>query len=175
MDRAEAGAEQVINLIKSYVLTFALLAARAYRTNVLYTAIPGGEHSRVMKKLLYQGCVLMIAALACANFSGCQTSNTASSAGAATAAPNQDGGRLIIHRAANLGQGLLVSIDGVKNPPVREGETYTGTLAPGQHVVSVILYPNRLNLPPTVKTLTIEKGKTYAFTAIWQGDTLVLR
>ena len=117
----------------------------------------------------------MIVALACANFSGCQTSNTASSGSAATAAANQDGGALIIYRAANLGQGLLVSIDGVTKSPVREGETYNGMLAPGQHVVSVILYPNRLNLPPTVKTLTVEKGKTYRFTAIWKGDTLVLR
>ena len=81
-----------------------------------------------------------------------------------------NGGQLIIYRAANLGETLFVTIDGVAKGQVRRGDTYTGALSPGQHVLSVILQPNNLNLPPTVKKLTIEKGKTYAFTAMWAGD-----
>lgn len=129
-----------------------------------------------MKKHLYPACGLLIIALACASFSGCETSSTASSTSAATAAaPNMDGGQLVIFRAANLGETLFVTIDGVKKGQVRQGDTFKGALSPGQHVVSVILMPNELNLPPTVKKLTVEKGKTYAFTAMWEGDTLVLR
>jgi hypothetical protein len=128
-----------------------------------------------MKKLLYPACGLFIVALACVSFSGCATSNTASSGSAATAAPNMNGGQLVIFRAANLGETLFVTIDGVKKGQVREGDTFKGALSPGQHVLSVILMPNELNLPPTVKKLTVEKGKTYSFTAMWEGDTLVLR
>jgi hypothetical protein len=57
---------------------------------------------------------------------------------------------------------------------VREGDTYTGPLSSGQHVLSVIAEPNQLNLSPTVKRLTVKKGQTYTFTAMWQGNTLGL-
>jgi hypothetical protein len=127
-----------------------------------------------MKKINYHSCALLIVALACATFAGCQTSPTASSGSAMTVATNTDAGRLIINRAANLGETLFVSIDGVKVSQVRKGDTYTGPLSPGQHVLSVILEPNHLNLPPTVKHLTVKKGQTYTFTAMWQGETLVL-
>ncbi len=128
-----------------------------------------------MKKLLYSACGVLIVALACANFSGCSTSETTSSTSTTAVVPNANGGQLVIYRAANLGEGLFVTIDGVQKAQVRQGDTYTTVLSPGQHVVSVILMPNNLNLPPTVKKLTVEKGKTYAFTAMWAGDTLVLR
>ena len=139
--------------------------------NTGVTAVSG------MKKSTYHSCALLIVALACAIFSGCQTSTTASSGSAMTVATNKDAGRLIIHRAADFGSGedLLVSIDGVKVSQVREGDTYTGPLSPGQHVLSVIAEPNQLNLSPTVKHLTVKKGQTYTFTAMWQGSTLVLR
>jgi hypothetical protein len=129
-----------------------------------------------MKKSTYHSCALLIVALACATFSGCQTSTTPSSGSAMTVATNKDAGRLIIHRAADFGSGedLIVSIDGVKVSPVREGDTYAGPLSPGQHVLSVMAEPNRLNLSPTVKHLTVKKGQTYTFTAMWQGNTLVL-
>ena len=127
-----------------------------------------------MKKSTYHSCALLIVALACAIFSGCQTSTTASSGSAMTVATNTDAGRLVIKRAANLGETLFVSIDGVKVSQVRKGDTYTGPLSPGQHVLSVIAEPNQLNLSPTVKRLTVKKGQTYTFTAMWQGNTLVL-
>lgn len=45
---------------------------------------------------------------------------------------------------------------------------------PGQHILSVILRPNQLNLRPTQKRLTVIKGQTYTLTASWQDETLVL-
>ena len=89
---------------------------------------------------------------------------------------SENAGRLIIRRAANLGAGLFlnVSIDGVRVGALARGQTYRGPLSPGQHVISVILRPNQLNLPPAQKSLTVVKGQTYTFTAMWQGQTVVL-
>jgi hypothetical protein len=133
-----------------------------------------------MKKFnYYHCCVLLIAALACAALVGCETSGTAA-AGSTTsmAAPtSQDAGHLIIRRAANLGTGqfLDVSIDGVRVGALARGQTYKGPLSPGQHTVSVILRPSQLKRAPTQKSLTVVKGQTYTFTAMRQGDTIVLR
>jgi hypothetical protein len=131
-----------------------------------------------MKKLNYHSCVLLIAALACAGLSGCETSSTAApGATASVAAPaGQGAAQLIIRRAPNMGTGLFldIKIDGVKVGALSMGETYRGSLSPGKHVVSVILRPNQLNLPPTKKTLTAVKGQTYTLTAMWQGQTVVL-
>jgi hypothetical protein len=84
---------------------------------------------------------------------------------------------LIIRRAANMGTGLFldIDIDGASVGSIGMGEKYRGSLSPGQHVVSVLLRPNQLNLPRAQKTLTVEKGQTYTLTAIWQGSTVVLR
>ena len=132
-----------------------------------------------MKKISYYSCVLVIAALACAGLSGCETSGTAApGATASVAAPaSQNAAQLIIRRAPNMGTGLFldVKIDGVRVGALSMGETYRGSLSPGQHVVSVILRPNQLNLAPTKKSLTVVKGQTYALTAMWQGETVVLR
>jgi hypothetical protein len=132
-----------------------------------------------MKKLNYHSCVLLIAALACAGLSGCETSSTAApGATASVAAPTGQGAaQLIIHRAPNMGSGLFldVKIDGTRVGALSVGETYRGTLAPGQHAISVIVRPNALNLPPTKKTLTVVKGQTYMLTAMWEGQTVVLR
>ena len=90
---------------------------------------------------------------------------------------SQSAARLIIRRAANMGTGLFldIDIDGASVGSIGMGEIYRGSLLPGQHVVSVLLRPNQLNLPRTQKTLTVEKGQTYALTAMWQGNTVVLR
>jgi len=115
-----------------------------------------------MKTFSYYSCVLVIAALACAGLSGCETSGTAApGATASAAAPaSQNAAQLIIRRAPNMGTGLFldVKIDGVRVGALSMGETYRGSLSPGQHVVSVILRPNQLNLSPTKKTLTVAKG-----------------
>jgi len=133
------------------------------------------------KKFNYQGCTLLVAALtlACVGFSNYKTQGIPSHNSAALmAAPaGTNAGHLIIRRAANLGTGLFldIDIDGASVGSIGPGKTYRGTLSPGQHVVSVLLRPNRLNLPRTQKTLTVESGRTYTFTAMWQGQTVVLR
>jgi len=130
-----------------------------------------------MKRFNYYYCLLLIATLAWAALSGCE-STSAGSAGAATAAaPVQGGGQLIVRRSPTMGSNLVldVSVDGALMGSVSEGQTFQRSLAPGTHVVSVLLRPNGLNLQPTKKTITIAKGQTYALNAEWRGETLVLR
>ena len=130
-----------------------------------------------MKRFNYYHCVLLIATLAWAALSGCE-STSAGSAGAAAAAPAvQGGGQLIVRRSPTMGSNLVldVSVDGALMGSVSEGQTFQRSLAPGTHVVSVLLRPNGLNLQPTKKTITIAKGQTYALNAEWRGETLVLR
>jgi hypothetical protein len=115
--------------------------------------------------------VAMIA-VAC-SFLGCQT--TAPGPSATASAPHANAGRLTISRAANLGEMLVVTVDGGKPVTVRAGDIFTTSLSPGKHVVSAILQPNQLNLTPTKLNLNVEKGKSYAYTAMWRGDTLVLQ
>ena len=125
-----------------------------------------------MKKLSYYYCVLLIGALACAGFLASGTSSAAT-----REQPGTNPGRLIIYRAANLGTGVFldVNIDGANAATIGMGQTYTGSLSPGKHAITVILRPNMLFLSPTQKTLTVESGQTYAFTAMWEGQNLVLR
>jgi hypothetical protein len=131
-----------------------------------------------MKKFGYYCYVLLITALVCAGLAGCETSGTTAPGTTASAAgsASQDASQLIIRRAANLGSGLFldITINGVRVGSLSVGRTYRGSLAPGQHVVSVLLVPNQLNLPPTKKTLTVVKGQTYDLTAMWQGNVVVL-
>ena len=129
-----------------------------------------------MKRYNYYICGLLIVALACFTFSGCQTSNTgASGSTAAMAAPSKNAGRLIIQRAANFGDRLVlnVSIDGAQVASLVMGRSYNGTLSPGQHVISLTISPYR-SMPPSTKRLTVQAGQTYSFTAMWKGQSLVL-
>ena len=130
-----------------------------------------------MQKQNYLSCGLLIAALACFIFSGCQTSSTGTSGSAASmAAPSKNAGRLTIQRAANFGSDLSLNIliDGAQVASLVEGRSYNGTLSPGQHVLSLTVDPNRGGIPPTTKRLTVQAGQTYSFTAMWQGQRLVL-
>jgi predicted small secreted protein len=128
-----------------------------------------------MKKFNYLGFSLLAVALVCATLTGCETSNTTSGS-AATAAPNPNGGRLVINRAANLGTDLTlyVSIDGKQVGQLPEGQSYSGSMSPGPHVVSCIVQPNRQALNPTQKRVSVAKGQTYTFTAMWKAEKLVL-
>src|SRR5262245_43863474 len=124
------------------------------------------------KRLLRSGCELMVTALTIAAFSSCQTNSNSSSTMAAS--PSSDAARLVIKRAANLGEVAILSVDGAKVSEIRMGDTYNGSLSPGKHVIAVLLEPNQLNLAPTKKTLTAEKGKTYTYTVAWKGDSVVV-
>jgi hypothetical protein len=148
------------------------MGLRSYLRKRLHQIILG------MKKFTYHFCVLLIGALACAGFSGCETTSTAApGASASVAAPaGQGAAQLVIRRAPNMGTGLFldVTIDGARVGALAPGQTYRGALSPGQHTVAVLLRPNQLNLPPTRKTFTVAKGQTYRLTASWQGQTVVL-
>jgi hypothetical protein len=99
-----------------------------------------------MKKYNYHICGLLIVALVWFTFSGCQTSTT-----------------------------LNVSIDGAQVATLVEGRSYNGTLSAGRHVLTLSVDPNLGGIPPTTKRLTVQKGQTYSFTAMWSGQRLVLR
>jgi hypothetical protein len=120
----------------------------------------------------------LIAALGFTTFAGCETTGTgaSSSTTAASTVANANSGRLVIKRVANIGTGLVlnVSIDGKHVASVGSGQTYKGSLPAGPHVVSVILEPNGMNLAPTQKRITVQKGQTYTFTATWDGNVLAL-
>ena len=123
-----------------------------------------------MQRFTRRGCAVLIAALALASAAlYAPTSNAASREPAAA--------RLTIRRAANLGVGLFltVSIDGVKVADLGYGQTYDAPVSSGQHVLSVILRPNQLFLRPTQTNLTVEPGRTYVLTAMWEGEQVVLR
>ena len=129
-----------------------------------------------MQKQNYLSCGLLIAALACFTFSGCQTTSTgASGSTASMAAPSRNAGRLTIDRAANFGSDLSlnVSIDGAQVASLVEGRSYNGNLSPGQHVISLSVTPTR-GRPPTTKRLMVQAGQTYSFTAMWKGQRLFL-
>ena len=129
-----------------------------------------------MKKYNCHICGLLIVVLVCFIFSGCQTNSTGTSGSAAsTAAPTKNAGRLTIQRAGNFGDRLAlnVSIDGAQVASLVEGRSYNGTLSPGQHVISLTVTPYRY-MPPSTKRLTVQAGQTYSFTAMWEGQRLVL-
>ena len=129
-----------------------------------------------MKKIVYLSSSLIVIALSIAIFSGCGTTGSSSNATTTTTTASANSGRLVINRAANMGSALFlnVSIDGKHAGSFGVGQGYNGYLSEGPHVVSVILEPNNLNLAPTKKSITVQKGHTYTFTAMWQGDSVVL-
>jgi hypothetical protein len=88
----------------------------------------------------------------------------------------KSGGHLIVNRVANFGDGLSlsVSVDGKEVARLGEGQNYDGYLPPGQHVVSAMVAPNLVGATTWRKTMSIKTGQTYSFTAIWQGQNVVL-
>jgi len=149
-----------------------------YKTKGLLRSNPESNKLLGMKRYNYHICGLLIVALVCFIFSGCQTSSTgASGSTASMAAPSKNAGRLTIQRAANFGTDLSlnVSIDGAQVAGLSEGRSYNGTLSAGQHMLTLTVDPNRGGIPPTTKRLTVQKGQTYSFTAMWSGERLVLR
>ena len=113
---------------------------------------------------------LVILACACLALAACETTPSAAS----NAAISQSGGRLIVHRQADLGVDLVLSIDGKETATVRVADTYNGYLAPGRHVISVIPAPNQQNQSASAATLMVEIGKTYSFIAVRQGGNVAL-
>src|SRR5881394_1571925 len=109
-------------------------------------------------------CICLISA-------GCATNQ----AGPGTAAP-PNSGHLLVYRVANFGTdlSLVVSVDGKDVGSFTEGRNYDGYLAAGQHVLTARVDPNRTGTGPGRKTLTVQAGQTYSYTAAWSGGNLRL-
>jgi hypothetical protein len=117
--------------------------------------------------------IIYILSLACAGIFlvGCETTQ----AGAAAAAP-ANSGHVLIYRVANFGadMALVVSVDGKDVGSFSEGANYSGYLPAGQHRLTVRAEPNRGGVGPGRKTLTVQAGQTYVYTAAWSGGNLRL-
>jgi hypothetical protein len=105
-------------------------------------------------------------------FIGCET--TGPGLGGAAIPPNS--GHLIVNRVANFGTdlSLVVSVDGRDVGSFTEGRGYDGYLPAGKHTLTARVDPDRLGTGPTRKTLTVQAGQTYSYTAAWSGQNLVL-
>jgi hypothetical protein len=111
-------------------------------------------------------------AFACLIFSSCAGNQGGLGAGPAPA----NSGHLIVTRVANFGEnlGLVVSVDGKDVGSFSEGRSYSGYLSAGQHVITARADPHQPGARPGRKTLTVQAGRTYSYTAAWSGGNLVL-
>ena len=116
--------------------------------------------------------IIHILSLACACLI---TAGCATQPGAATAPP-PNSGHVLIYRVANFGTdlSLVVSVDGKDVGSFTEGRNYSGYLSAGQHRLTARVDPNRAGTGPARKTLTVQAGQTYSYTAAWSGQKLVL-
>jgi hypothetical protein len=114
--------------------------------------------------------IIYIVSLACAGLiTGCATNQ-------ATAPIPANSGHVIVTRVANFGEnlGLVVSVDGKDVGSFSEGRSYSGYLSAGQHVITARAEPRQPGSRPGRKTLTVQAGQTYSYTAAWSGGNLVL-
>jgi hypothetical protein len=116
--------------------------------------------------------IIYILSLACTCLisAGCATQP-----GAATAAP-PNSGHVLIYRVANFGEdlSLVVSVDGKDVGSFTEGRNYDGYLPAGQHTLTARVDPNRAGTGPARKTLNVQAGQTYVYTAAFSGGKLRL-
>src|SRR2546428_9510524 len=106
--------------------------------------------------------IIYIFSLACASliFTACATNQ-------ATAPIPANSGHLIVTRVANFGTdlSLVLSVDGKDVGSFTEGAQYSGYLPAGQHVLIARVDPNRTGSSPGKKTVTVQAGQTYSYTA----------
>ncbi len=115
--------------------------------------------------------IIHIVSLACAGliFTGCATNQ-------ATAPIPANSGHVLIYRVPNFGSdlSLTVSVDGKDVGSFTEGRNYSGYLPAGQHVIIARVDPYQAGKGPARKTITVQAGHTYSYTAAWSGGNLVL-
>ena len=118
--------------------------------------------------------IIYVLSLACAGIilSGCETTQS----GAASAPIPANSGRLLVNRVANFGSdlSLVLSVDGKDVGSFTEGRSYSGYLPAGQHVITARVNPFQAGKHPGKKTVTVQAGQTYSYTAAWSGGNLVL-
>jgi hypothetical protein len=129
------------------------------------------KESKHMKKYNSLTPILGLAC-ACLILIGCETTQP----GAATAPIPPNSGHLLINRVANFGSdlSLTLSIDGKDVGSFPEGQSYSGYLTAGQHVIIARVDPFQPGKGPGRKTITVQAGQTYSYTAAWSGGSLVL-
>ena len=116
-------------------------------------------------------------AWACLILIGCETTQPgAATAPATTAAAPKNAAHLLVYRVANFGSNLslVLSVDGKDVGSFTEGRNYDGYLSAGQHSLSARIDPNPGGVNPWRKSLTVQAGQTYSYTASWSGGKLVL-
>ena len=96
--------------------------------------------------------------------------------GATTAYAERGVGYLVISRAPDLGNNVVVEvrIQGFKAGGILWGQNYERALAAGRHVVTVKLGPAQYTYLPSSVTLNVHPGGTYRFQAKKQSGALVL-
>jgi hypothetical protein len=111
-------------------------------------------------------------AFACLIFAGCETTQQT----AANAPPPPNSARLHVDRVANFGSDLVLvlSVDGKDVGSFTEGNSYTGYLPAGQHVIVARVSPNETGIKSARKTLNAKAGQTYSFTAGQSGGGMTL-
>jgi len=118
------------------------------------------------------GSIIQVLSLACAWLfvAGCATQPGASTA------PPPNSGHLLVYRAAKFGYrlNLVLSIDGKDVASLTEGQSYDGYLPAGQHVLVARVTPSTTGAHPARKTVTVQPGQTYSYTAALSGGHLVL-
>ena len=111
-------------------------------------------------------------ACACLVLIGCETTQQS----AATAPPPPNSGRLYVDRVANFGSDLVLvlSIDGKDVGTFTEGRHYSGYLPAGQHTITARVSPNEAGILAAQKTLNVNAGQTYSYTASQSGGKMTL-
>jgi hypothetical protein len=104
----------------------------------------------------------------------------ASQAGAGADFARQDLGnsQLFVWREADFGNqlGLSIYIDGIPITTLSRGEGYQAVVRSGRHVLTVTDTPCPYGKTKfTHLTVDFTPGKTYAFTAIWEFETILLQ
>jgi hypothetical protein len=118
------------------------------------------------------GSIIQVLSLACACLivAGCATQSGAS------AAPLPNSGHLLVYRAAKFGYrlNLVLSVDGKEVASLTEGQSYDGYLPAGQHALVARVTPSTTAAHTARKTVTVQAGQTYSYTAALSGGDLVL-
>src|SRR5258707_14089783 len=125
-----------------------------------------------MKILNYVSGKLIMVAIAC-SFAASTPIQARVTRSNSASARSEDDARLIVSRAANFGtfQYLILFVDGVQIADLGIGQSYDAVLPPGQHVLSVSTTPQGYRrTPPTQRSVNLEPGETYAFTAFWKNS-----
>ena len=84
---------------------------------------------------------------------------------------------LTIFREAAYGyqNGLAIYLDGVPITTLSQGEGYRAIVRPGRHILTIANTPSPYGKTKfTHKTLDLAPGENYAFTAIWDVETVTL-